>query len=140
MQHEVAFACYTEATKGSPMNYSLSLFPFPLSCYAPHYRISPYIPLELLRSPLQLTSLYSFLVVTIHTTAYFPIFPSSCYAPHYSVLPYIPLELLRSNTTAYFPIFPSGCCASQYSVVSYIPLELLRSPLQHISLYSHRVN
>jgi hypothetical protein len=57
---------------------------------------SPNVPLELLRSPLQRTSLYSPRAVTLPTTAYFPIFPSSCYAPHYSALPCIPFELLRS--------------------------------------------
>jgi hypothetical protein len=62
-------------------------------------------------------------IVTLPTTAYFPVFHSSCYASHYSILPCIPLELLRFTlqrtslhsprvvtlpTTAYFPTFPSS--------------------------------
>jgi hypothetical protein len=55
-----------------------SLYSFPSICYAPLYSVLPYIPLELLSSPLQRTFLYSTRTVTLHFTAYFPIFHWSC--------------------------------------------------------------
>jgi hypothetical protein len=59
-------------------HHTETYFPiFPSSCYAPYYSVLTCIPLELLRSPLQRTSLYSPRAVTLHTETYLPIFPSS---------------------------------------------------------------
>jgi hypothetical protein len=65
-------------TTNPSQRYTTAYFPiFPSSCYAPHYSALPYIPLELLRSPLQRTSLYSPRAASLPTTTSSPIFPSN---------------------------------------------------------------